>query len=99
MLTVQYPENQVRSLSDLRQIPLRSPGGANPTQLDSVVRIQPIEAPTEVDHYQLRRVIDIYVAPQGEDLGRLTAAIDRILARTRSCPTGSGSTFGDRSRA
>jgi len=83
MLTVQYPEGQIRSLSDLRQIPLRSPGGLNPTQLDSVVRIQPIEAPTEVDHYQLRRVIDIYVAPKGEDLGRLTAEIDRILARTR----------------
>ncbi len=83
MLTVQYPEGQIRSLSDLRQIPLRSPGGLNPTQLDSVVRIQPIEAPTEVDHYQLRRVIDVYVAPKGEDLGRLTAEIDRILARTR----------------
>jgi len=83
MLTVQYPENQIRSMSDLRQIPLRATEGADPTPLDSVVRIQPIEAPTEVDHYQLRRVIDVYVAPSGEDLGRLTAAIDRILAKTK----------------
>ena len=83
MLTVQYRENQIRSLSDLRQIPLRSAGGANPTQLDSVVRIEPIEAPTEVDHYQLRRVIDLYVAPKSEDLGRLTASIDRILGKTK----------------
>jgi len=83
MLTVQYPENQIRSMSDLRQIPLRAAEGAHPTPLDSVVRIQPIEAPTEVDHYQLRRVIDVYVAPSGEDLGRLTAAIDRILAKTK----------------
>ena len=83
MLTVQYPENQIRSMSDLRQIPLRAAEGADPTPLDSVVRIQPIEAPTEVDHYQLRRVIDVYVAPSGEDLGRLTAAIDRILAKTK----------------
>jgi len=83
MLTVQYPENQIRSMSDLRQIPLRAAEGADPTPLDSVVRIEPIEAPTEVDHYQLRRVIDVYVAPSGEDLGRLTAAIDRILAKTK----------------
>ena len=84
MLTVQYPEGQVRSMSDLRQIPLRGAGGANPTPLDSVVRIQPIQAPTEVDHYQLRRVIDVYVAPSGEDLGRLAASIDRIVARTKT---------------
>jgi multidrug efflux pump subunit AcrB len=83
MLTVQYPENQVRTISDLRQIPLRSAAGTNPTQLDSVVRIEPMEAPTEVDHYQLRRVIDVYVAPKSEDLGRLSAAIDRIIAKTK----------------
>ena len=28
-------------------------------------------APTEVDHYQLWRVMDVYVAPAGEDLGRV----------------------------
>jgi multidrug efflux pump subunit AcrB len=82
MLTVQYRENQIQSLSDLKQIPLRAAGSANPTPLDSVVKIAPIEAPTEVDHYQLRRVIDVYVAPTGEDLGRLTHAIDRILGGT-----------------
>jgi hydrophobic/amphiphilic exporter-1 (mainly G- bacteria), HAE1 family len=83
MLTVQYPEGQVRSLSDLKQIPLRASGGANPTQLDAVVKIQPIEAPTEVDHYQLRRVVDVYVAPSGEDLGRLAKAIDGVVAKTK----------------
>ncbi|HTO77159.1 MAG TPA: efflux RND transporter permease subunit [Thermoanaerobaculia bacterium] len=83
MLTVQYPEDGIRTLSDLRQIPLRAAGGSNPTPLDAVVKIRPIEAPTEVDHYQLRRVIDVYVAPSGEDLGRLSNAIDRIVARTK----------------
>jgi hydrophobic/amphiphilic exporter-1 (mainly G- bacteria), HAE1 family len=83
MLTVQYRENQIHSLSDLKQIPLRSAGNSNPTQLDSVVRIRPIESPTEVDHYQLRRVVDVYVSPKGEDLGRLASAIDRIVADTK----------------
>ena len=87
MLTVQYKENQIRTLSDLKQIPLRAAGGANPTQLDAVVKIEPMESPTEVDHYQLRRVIDVFVTPTGEDLGKLAAAVDRIVART-SLPVG-----------
>ncbi len=83
MLTVQYPENEIRSISDLKQIPLRSAGGANPTQLDAVANIRPFESPTEVDHYQLRRVIDVYVTPKAEDLGRLSGEIDRIVKDTK----------------
>jgi hydrophobic/amphiphilic exporter-1 (mainly G- bacteria), HAE1 family len=79
LLTVQYPENQVKSLRDLKQIPLRAAGGANLTQLDSVVDIKAIESPTEVDHYQLRRAFDLYISPATEDLGRITGAIDKIL--------------------
>jgi len=82
MLTVQYAENQVRSLTDLKQIPLRAAASAKNTPLDSVVRVQAFQAPTEVDHYQLRRVIDLYVAPSGEDLGRLSSSIDQIVAKT-----------------
>lgn len=82
-LTVQYPENEVRSLNDLKQIPLRSPGAAKPTQLDAVVKIEPMQAPTEVDHYQLRRVFDVYVAPAGEDLGGVTSGIDKILREAK----------------
>jgi multidrug efflux pump subunit AcrB len=82
-LTVQYRENEVRSLGDLRQIPIRSAGTASPTQLDAVTKIAPIESPTEVDHYQLQRAIDVYVAPASEDLGRLATAVDRIVKGIR----------------
>lgn len=82
MLTVQYAENQVRSLTDLKQIPLHAAASAKNTPLDSVVHVQAFQAPTEVDHYQLRRVIDLYVAPSGEDLGRLSSSIDQLVAKT-----------------
>ena len=82
-LTVQYPETQVQSLLDLRSIPLRAPGHTEPTRLDAVARITRFGAPTEVDHYQLRRVLDLYVRPAGEDLGRIAAGIDRIVAGTK----------------
>ena len=83
MLTVQYPEETVQTLTDLKQIPLRASTGAQVTQLDAVANIRPIESPTEVDHYQLRRVIDLYVSPRSEDLGALTGPIDKILADTK----------------
>jgi len=82
-LNVQYPEGQIRSLDDLRSIPLRGPKLTQPTRLDMVSRITRIEAPTEVDHYQIRRTLDIYVRPHGEDLGRIADGINRIIAGTK----------------
>jgi multidrug efflux pump subunit AcrB len=83
LLTAQYPEGRVRTLEDLKSIPLRSSGKLLPTSLDSVSSIRRIQSPTEVDHYQLRKVIDLYVAPASEDLGRVAKAVDEIIARTK----------------
>jgi len=83
LLTVQYPETQVQSLNDLKQIPIRASGNQRTTQLDSVADISEIESPTEVDHYQLRRVIDVYVAPKSEALGTLASSIDGIISRSK----------------
>jgi multidrug efflux pump subunit AcrB len=83
MLTVQYPERQVKTLSDLRAIPLRGPGDPTPTRLDMISNVTRIKSPTEVDHYQLRRTTDIYVRPLNEDLGGIANAIDGIISRTK----------------
>ena len=83
LLTVQYPENAVKSLNDLKQIPLRAPNSFRPTPLDSVVNISPMVAPTEVDHYQLRRLFDLYISTASEDLGTVTAQIQKIVNATR----------------
>lgn len=83
MLTVQYPDTQIHSLYDLKQIPLRSANGTDTTQLGAVTDITTINSPTEVDHYQLQRVIDLYVAPSGEDLGSVASKVDGIIARTK----------------
>lgn len=83
MLTVQYPERQIKNLGDLSSIPLRASNQANPTRLDAVSRITRIQSPTEVDHYQLRRTIDVFVRPLNEDLGRIANSIDRVIASTK----------------
>ena len=59
------------------------PAIQNPTNLDAVSDVTMINTPTEVDHYQLRRVIDVYVSPAGEDLGGLASKVDKVIADTR----------------
>jgi HAE1 family hydrophobic/amphiphilic exporter-1 len=51
------------------------------TVLDNVVNVKYVQTPTEVDHYQIQRVIDLYVTPSGEDLGRVTNAIREIVGK------------------
>jgi multidrug efflux pump subunit AcrB len=79
MLTVQYPETQIQTMTDFRQIPLRSPDGKSTTPLQSVANITQINTPTEVDHYQLRPVFDIYVMPKNEDLSKVYAQVQSIV--------------------
>lgn len=83
LLTVQYPEDSVKTISDLKQIPLRGARILQPTFLDSVVTLRHISAPTEVDHYQLARVMDVYVSPKKEDLGKVTSQVEAIVAKTK----------------
>jgi|CZKL01.1.fsa_nt_gi multidrug efflux pump subunit AcrB len=52
------------------------------TPLSSVASIKQITTPTEVDHYQIRRVIDIYVATKTEALQGVGANIKKLLANT-----------------
>jgi multidrug efflux pump subunit AcrB len=85
-VTVQYPENQVKSLEDLKAMPLRAPSLKMPTYLNQVADVSLSRSPTEVDHYQLQRSIDVYVAPSGEDLGRDSQEISKIIAATRLPP-------------
>ncbi len=86
LLTVQYPENTVKNLNDLISIPLRGTDRRQTTRLDAVSDLHHITSPTEVDHYQLRRVIDVYVSPSGEDLKGVTRSVEQIIARTKLPP-------------
>jgi multidrug efflux pump subunit AcrB len=81
-LTVQYPEKDINSLFSLKNIPIRSASAARPAFLDQVASVSNVKSPTEVDHYQIQRVIDVYVTPATEDLGRVAGEIDKVTART-----------------
>lgn len=82
-LTVQYPENYVKDFDMLRAIPIRAPGMEKSIRLDAVATIRHVTGPTEVAHYQIRRVIHLYVAPANEDVGVIMKGIEKILAETK----------------
>jgi multidrug efflux pump subunit AcrB len=82
LLTVQFPDTQIQSMTDFAQIPVRA-SGAETTNLGAVTGMKLINTPTEVDHYQLRRVIDVYVSPTGQDLGGLATRVDRVIAQQK----------------
>ena len=94
MMTVQYYNSQIQSLKDFEQIPLRADhpvGHARPygmsddsqqsniVPLEAVASVKHIHTPTVVDHYQLRRVFDVYIMPKTEDLGRVGKQIQQII--------------------
>jgi HAE1 family hydrophobic/amphiphilic exporter-1 len=82
-LAVQYPNNTVKTIQDLETMPLRAPDLKLPTYLDQVATITPELTPSEVDHYQTERVIDVYVSPSSEDLGKPATAVEKIVAATK----------------
>jgi HAE1 family hydrophobic/amphiphilic exporter-1 len=82
LLTVQYPENTIKNLDDVKAISLRGSKNSPSTRLDTVLDMQEITSPTVIDHYQLKRVIDIYVTPKTENLGRTAADIQKIISNT-----------------
>jgi len=81
MLTVQYFKEKIASMtmSDFQNIPLRAETSSSYTPLQSVARIVPINTPTEVDHYQIRRVVDVFVMPKSEDLSSVYSQVQHLL--------------------
>jgi multidrug efflux pump subunit AcrB len=81
MLTVQYFDKKIGSMSmeDFKQIPLRASTVTNYTPLESVADIKEINTPTEVDHYQIRRIIDVYVMPSTETLVGVSRDVNKVI--------------------
>jgi HAE1 family hydrophobic/amphiphilic exporter-1 len=85
-LTVQYFEKgrpAIHDFTDLTNIPLRAPNLPQPTTLDTVVKLDNVQTPTEVDHYQIQRVTDVYVTPASEDLGKVSDEVASLIPKLK----------------
>ncbi len=81
MLTVQYSDQKIghMTMDDFKQIPLRAPTVSDYTPLRSVADIKEINTPTEVDHYKIRRVVDVYVMPSTEALQKINSQVHDVV--------------------
>ena len=86
MLTVQYSDNKIGNMSmdDFKQIPLHAANEVDYTPLSSVANIAEINTPTEVDHYKIRRVIDVYVMPSTEALQKVNQEVQDVIDGTKT---------------
>ncbi len=80
-LGVQYHNDQIKTMKDFKDIPLRARDNKSYAPLESIANIVPIETPTEVDHYQLRRSYDVYIQPKSENLTVINDQVKKILAK------------------
>jgi multidrug efflux pump subunit AcrB len=78
------PMQDARQAGNLPRAFAQGDHNAGFTPLSSVTDIKLINTPTEVDHYQIRRVIDIYVSTRTEALQGVGGNINKLLASTKT---------------
>src|SRR6202163_3224611 len=77
-------------LQDLQNTPLNAATAARPEILADVASIRRTNEMEVINHYNIRRVVDIYAAVQGRDLGAVGREVTRIVdANRKSLPRGS----------
>jgi multidrug efflux pump subunit AcrB len=89
-LVTQTPQYSMQSLQDLQNTPLNAATAARPEILADVASIRRTNEMEVINHYNIRRVVDIYTAVQGRDLGAVGREVTRIVnANRKSLPRGS----------
>jgi multidrug efflux pump subunit AcrB len=89
-IVVESPQYTIQSLNDLQNIPLSSSTSKQPEILADVANITRSTEMPVINHYNIRRTLDIYGNIQGTDLGAVSKRIDKIVAaNVKSLPRGS----------
>ena len=89
-VTAQEPQYQMDSLDALRNLPVLGGTGVTPQILANVAGISRANAPSVVDHYNIRPVINIYGNVDGKDLGYVSEQVQKLVnASRKDLPHGS----------
>ncbi len=81
-VAAQAPQYDIQSLHDIRNIPITGSSGSRAILAD-VATISRSQEMAAVDHYNIRRVVDVYANVQGRDLGAVGRDITRIVDANR----------------
>jgi CzcA family heavy metal efflux pump len=89
-LVTQTPQYDIQSGQDLQNIPISGPNQKRPEILTDVASIQRTSELASINHYNIRRVVDVYASVQDRDLGAVGREVSRIVdANRKSLPRGS----------
>lgn len=89
-LVEQTPQYDIQSLQDFQNIPITSQSMQRPEILADVASITRSNEMAVVNHFNIRRVVDVYAAVQDRDLGGAARDITRIVdANRKLLPRGS----------
>jgi len=89
-LATQTPQYRIQSLQDLQNMPITSATMKSPEILADVASITRSSEMAVLNHYDIRRVVDIYASVQDRDLGAVGREITRIVdANQKLLPRGS----------
>ena len=83
-LAVQVPQFKIDSIHSLNMTPVSVSGNGERSQLlGNLASVQHGFGPTNVTHYNIAQSFDVLAGVQGTDLGRVSTAINEILAEVR----------------
>jgi multidrug efflux pump subunit AcrB len=82
-VVTQTPQYDVQTIQDIHNIPLNAQANGTPEILGDVSTIRRGNGMAAVNHYDIQRVVDIYGAVDGRDLGGVASEVRRIVDSNR----------------
>ncbi len=82
-LATMAPQYDIQSLQDLQNLPITGTGQRAPAILADVATITRSQEMASVDHYNIRRTVDIYANIRDRDLGAVGRDVQKIVDEDR----------------
>src|SRR6185503_19196256 len=80
-VVVQTPQYRVDSMDDLHRMPLTVAGQGQPQLLSNLATFTRTTTPISLNHYNVQPVFDVLANVQDTDLGSVSDAVDRLVAK------------------
>ena len=76
---VQYPEQDIKSIDTVLDIPITSPVQKVAVPMRNVIKIDRLQVPTEVTHYNIQPTIELSMGVYERDLGHVSDDVAKVL--------------------
>jgi multidrug efflux pump subunit AcrB len=80
---VQFPESKFVTFADLMNISITSGDQNRSVPLSKISRTTMTRGPSEINHVNLKPVIDLYLDAQGRDVGSLSRDVEKVIHQTQ----------------